>query len=514
MIDLITASEAAKKWGVSKRRVQTYCVEGRIFGATKMGNAWMVPSNAPKPTDARAMRYKGDYSIPKKPILTSIDLFSGPGGLATGFRWAGIKPLIAVEWSYWTAQTYAQSHGADILDLEKYLADSSEVERFLLPSKRPVLIYGDINKVEIELIQKILRNRFNVDSVDVVTGGAPCESFSMAGDRKEVDDRNQLYQNVLRVARGVDCKLFMFENVKGLFSKKLNGKAGAMYEAICDEFESKNKLDDPVFRLASRDKETVLLKAIDYGVPQARERIFLVGLNNKFPELKFTYPQKTNGPESDFPYVTVSDALSDLPYVPVGTENKKYVFDLSTVESGTAREMFLRRMRGDLSMPPEHIDFTDTTLTGHKAPGHTKRMLERFKLIKQGESMKTASQRLASKGKGDLIDEFFPKKIYGARNRRLKPNEPSFTVTSHCLDEMIHPTSNRGLSPREAARLQSFPDWYLFQGPYVKFHSDPEQDQYEQIGDAIPPLLAYALAREIISTLGSSAHMPNNDMSV
>ncbi|WP_417041864.1 DNA cytosine methyltransferase [Ellagibacter isourolithinifaciens] len=86
----------------------------------------------------------------------------------------------------------------------------------------------------------------------------------------------------------------------------------------------------------------------------------------------------------------------------------------------------------------------------------------------------------------------------------MKTSEPSFTVTSHCLDEMIYPTANRRLSPREAARLQSFPDWYLFQGPYVKFHSDPEQDQYEQIGDAIPPLLAYALAREVIRTLGNS----------
>lgn len=509
MTELMSAAEAARQWGISKRRVQTYCAENRIFGAQKVSNTWMVPYNAQKPADKRALRYKGDYSIPEKPLFTSIDLFSGPGGLATGFRWAGIKPLIAVEWSYWTTQTYAQSHGAEILDLKQYLANPSELEPFLVPCEKPVLIYGDINLVEKELIATILRKRFGVDTVDIVTGGAPCESFSMAGDRKEDDDRNQLYQNVLRIARAVDAKMFMFENVKGLFSKKLDGKPGAMYEAICDEFESEGKEIESTFKLASRDKNTVLLKAVDYGVPQARERLFLVGLNTKYPELTFTYPKKTNGPGSDFPFVTVADAISDLPNISVGCESTKYTFDIDSIEPGTARDMFIRRMRGELSMAPSHISFSADTLTGHKAPGHTKRMLERIKLIKQGESMKSASLRLYAEGKGALVESCFPKKIYAARNRRLRPDEPSFTVTSHCLDEMIHPNADRGLSPREAARLQSFPDWYLFQGPYVKFHSDPEQDQYEQIGDAIPPLLAYALGKEIVKTLTSATTAKN-----
>lgn len=118
--------------------------------------------------------------------------------------------------------------------------------------------------------------------------------------------------------------------------------------------------------------------------------------------------------------------------------------------------------------------------------------------------MKTAYERLLSEGKDDLVSECFPKKIYGARNRRLKLNEPSFTVTSHCLDEMVHPTQNRGLTPREAARLQSFPDWYIFQGDYVQFHGDPEEDRYEQIGDAIPPLLAKALGESLVSMLEKS----------
>ena len=115
--------------------------------------------------------------------------------------------------------------------------------------------------------------------------------------------------------------------------------------------------------------------------------------------------------------------------------------------------------------------------------------------------MQTAVDRLLAEGKEALVKEVFPRKIYGSRNRRLKPDEPSFTVTSHCLDEMIHPFYDRQPTPREVARLQAFPDWYYINGPYVKFHSDPEQDKYEQIGDAIPVLMAKALAKSMRAAL-------------
>ena len=422
--------------------------------------------------------------------------------MATGFRWAGIQPLIAVEWSYWTAQTYASSHHADILDFAEYQRDPSLLDAFLQPVEKPVLIYGDINHVSSELILQLLKARYGLETVDIVTGGAPCESFSMAGERKEQDTRNHLYQNIIRIAKDVNATMFLFENVKGLFSKKMDGKAGAMYQFICDEFEEKQN-GKPSFRLVSRDKSEVLLKAIDYGVPQNRERLFLVGLNDAYPQLSFEYPKGNYGPDAPLPYVTVRDAITDLPRVAAGQESTRYTFDLNTLEKDSVRNQFLCRMRGALADVPAHIDFDKQTLTAHKAPGHTKKMLARFERIKQGENMKTASERLIKAGRQDEVDAYFPRKLYAARNRRLKLDEPSFTVTSHCLDEMIHPTANRGLSPREAARLQSFPDWYMFEGPYVTFHSDPDQDQYEQIGDAIPPLLAYALGEEVVKTLSN-----------
>lgn len=494
---MISISEASKKWGISCRRIQTLCKEGRIAGAELVGNYWTIPDNSPKPADARGNRSSKVSKLPRNEF-TSIDLFCGPGGLATGFKWAGIKALIAVEWSYWTVQTYSKSHNADVFNLEDFLSGNMEnPDQYFKPSNKTLLIFGDINKVEDSLIKRILKERFGRESVDIVTGGAPCESFSMAGERKEEDERNFLYQNVLRIAHAVDSKMFLFENVKGLFSKKYNGVPGAMYEHILDEFESVSQ-NGVQFKLASKDKKVVLLKALDYGVPQARERLILIGTNVKYPELTFNYPKKTHGPNRQYPYVTVEEAIMDLPQIEMGLEDNCYQFDLNQVNE-PERANFLRRMRGDLSMAP--ATFNQNTLFNHKAPGHTKKMLQRITLIRQGEGMQDAYERLLKEGKENLVKECFPNKIYMSRNRRLKPNEPSCTITSHCLDELIHPFLNRGMTPREVARLQSFPDWYQFQGPYVKFHSDPQQDQYEQIGDAIPPLLGLAIGVEIVEAL-------------
>lgn len=157
------------------------------------------------------------------------------------------------------------------------------------------------------------------------------------------------------------------------------------------------------------------------------------------------------------------------------------------------------------STVPEHLIqqnlYSMDSISVHRGPGHIKRKQELLALIKPKESMRSTFEKLTADGTIDKYRHLFPNTIYGSRNRRLLPDEPSFTVTSHCLDEILHPTLNRAITPREAARLQSFPDWYQFAGPYVQFHGSKEQDKYEQIGDAIPPLLACALAKEIIKTL-------------
>ena len=131
--------------------------------------------------------------------------------------------------------------------------------------------------------------------------------------------------------------------------------------------------------------------------------------------------------------------------------------------------------------------------------------MKRFSLLNQGESLKDLFERYIGEEREELQKErILPKKMFIKRNYRLVLKEPSPTVTSHCLDEFVHPKYDRALTVRECARLQSFPDSYDFcGGPYIVPHIDRTvQDKYEQIGDAVPPLLAYAWGKEISKILG------------
>ncbi|MCM1222768.1 MAG: DNA cytosine methyltransferase [Lachnospiraceae bacterium] len=445
----------------------------------------------------------------------SIDLFSGPGGLCTGFKWAGILPLIAVEWTDTTVETYSVNHNADVFELSKYYnsenSNDDYLKKFKVESTKTLLIHGDINLVKSDLIKELLFSRYGINSVnetiDVVSGGAPCESFSLAGTRTDGDERDDLFSNILRIARAVNTKMILFENVKGMFSKQKNGKKGEIFKHICDSFEDTTQT--PSYKLKSRDSETILLKACDYGVPQLRERLFLVAIRRDLKNIEFSYPKKEYGPNRANPYVTVKDALSDLPKVEMGEEKTAYKYPKHFISDN--QKHFVEIVRGRYSDEkihswiPQHLLennlYNEKSISSHKGPGHIKRKQDLLALIKENESMKSTFDKLTENGTINQYRNLFPNTIYASRNRRLISNEPSFTVTSHCLDEIIHPTLNRAITPREAARLQSFPDWYQFAGPYVQFHGSKEQDKYEQIGDAIPPLLACAIAKEIVKSL-------------
>lgn len=445
--------------------------------------------------------------------LTSIDLFAGPGGLATGFKWAGILPLIAVEWTDTTAKTYSQNHNADIFELNRYYLskgklDKSYLDGFCIESDKSILIHGDINLVSTNLIVQLLTKRFGIDckeeTIDIVSGGAPCESFSLAGKRTIGDDRDELFSNISRIARATNSKAILFENVKGLFSKKSKeGVQGAIFQYICDTFERGGR-----YKLMSRDPNTVLLRACDYGVPQLRERLFLISLRKDIANnTLFKYPTPTHGPDRPNPYLTVKDAIWDLPKVESGEEIETYKYPLDFHSEN--QQWFVQIMRG-LELPninsgtPEHLHGifdSSSSLSLHKGPGHIKRKIELLKIIPPRSSMRAVYEKLEKENKLVQYRDLFPNIIYGSRNRRLLEDQPSYTITSHCLDEMLHPFLNRAITPREAARLQSFPDWYFIAGPYVQFHGSKEEDKYEQIGDAIPPLLAYALGLQFVKCL-------------
>lgn len=456
-------------------------------------------------------------------MYTYIDLFAGPGGLCTGFKNAGFKPLIAVEMSDNTVKTYAKNHDAEIYNLESLLENKGHLENILnVDTDKTVLIHGDIRCVSNEIILEILNKKFDVNSVDVVAGGPPCESFSMAGKRIDGDERDDLFENMLRISQATKSKYIFFENVPGLLTKKSNNMY--VFDSIIQEFNNHG------FKLASTDKREIKCLAADYGVPQNRERIFLVAVNNDFGENKFKYPIKTHGDGRKYPHITVGEALKYLPKLLSGEGEEfqkiQYLFE-EEFKTGKINEGFynyIRFISGKEGYIPDYIKSEQKNgvfengkdscqqvysigcdgvkiIANHKAPNHREKMIKRMSYIRQGEGMKKAGERLLLEGKSEIVNNYFPKKLYAARNRRLRDNEPSFTVTSHCLDEMVHPHENRGLTPREAARLQSFPDWYVFEGEYVKFHSDPLQDKYEQCGDAIPVLLVKALAECLKSAL-------------
>ncbi len=452
--------------------------------------------------------------------LVSIDLFSGPGGLCTGFKWAGVLPLIAVEWTDTTVETYSVSHNADVLHLSEYVngdeVNEEYLNQFMQENPRSLVIHGDINLVTNHMICELLLHRYGIDShnetVDIVSGGAPCESFSMAGTRTVGDERDDLFDNIVRISRAVRTKAILFENVKGMFSKAdANGRRGAIFQHICDTFESPDS--DPSYCLASRNPEEILMKACDYGVPQLRERLFLVSIRRDLYDdgVRYIYPTPTHGPNCAHPYVTANDAISDLPEVGMGEGADIMPYEPLVEFANENQQWFVEIVRGHHdeeglhSHVPQHLIeaglFADNLVGFHKGPGHVRRKQELLELIPEGSSMKATYASLERDGRLERYRHLFPNTIYGCRNRRLIRNEPSFTVTSHCLDEILHPVLNRAITPREAARLQSFPDWYQFAGPYVQFHGDKVQDKYEQIGDAIPPLLAHAMARQFVNCI-------------
>ena len=269
---------------------------------------------------------------------------------------------------------------------------------------------------------------------------------------------------------------------------------------MIEEFERENPTTHNYYILASKDKDVYKCMASDYGTPQKRERLFIVGCNSKYGYNPFIYPEKTHGKGRQYDAITVEDAFRYLPKIKSNDGNEvieyclpEYELDYQNNKITEGAYLYYKFIYGDDYC--EDNNYKKNIITYHKSLNHSKKMIQRFENIKQGEGMQSAVDRLIKEGKEDIVKACFPNKIYSSRNRRLKNNEPSYTVTSHCLDEMVHPTEDRQPTPREVARLQGFPDWYKFEGPYVKFHSDPQQDKYEQIGDAIPVIMAKALAK-------------------
>lgn len=385
--------------------------------------------------------------------LTHIDCFSGPGGICTGMHAAGFETRIAIEYIKSCVDTYSKNH--------------PEVH----------VIHSDIREVQAEQILPFVPE----DGIDIVTSGMPCETFSTAGNtsRSFYDDRQFLFREGIRIAEISNAKLILFENVPAITTKTVSKKSK---ELIVDVL--KRELAEAGYG----NHIEVILNAAQFGVPQRRNRFFI--LASREPGWKLAYPIPAQSKE-----VTVREALAGLPNVIAnsGEEGTVYTSD----ESG-----YMKLLRDDGFWKRE--SFHGDTITYHMPMKHRACTLERFSLLQQGESLKDLFEKYIGKEREELQEKrVLPKKMFIKRNYRLKSDEPAPTVTSHCLDEFVHPVYDRALTVRECARLQSFPDSYDFcGGPYIIPHIERTiQDKYEQIGDAVPPLLAYAWGEAIKKTI-------------
>lgn len=385
---------------------------------------------------------------------THVDCFAGPGGICTGLHASGMDTLVAIEYIKSCCDTYSANH--------------PEVH----------VINRDIRNVMEEDVLPYIPK----DGVDLITSGMPCETFSTAGNssRSFYDDRQVLYRQGIRFAKMCNAKLVLFENVPGITSKTiLRESKKLVIEMIREELKT----------AGYRNQLEVVLDADMFGVPQKRKRFFLLAARDD--RWWLSAPQPNIGK-----VVTVSEALMGLPNVIPNSdeENEEYTGEESR---------FSLKMKDDRFWRRELVDWQGR-ISNQMPMRHRKPTLERFALLHQGESLKSLFDRYQGAEREELQKKrILPKKLFIKRNYRLCLDEPSPTVTSHCLDEFVHPIYNRALTVRECARLQSFPDSYNFVGgPYIVPHIDRDvQDKYEQIGDAVPPLLAYAWGKTIINIL-------------
>ncbi len=381
--------------------------------------------------------------------LTAVSLFSGAGGFCEGARLAGWKDVCAVESDAQACLT----HAANFSEVALFKGD---IARFLQDAQAGVPSLD-------ELVAR---------KIDVVYGGPPCQGFSQIGPRNLDDPRNRLYEEFIRVVRLLKPRAFVMENVPNMVAMK-NG-------------HFRTKILD-AFREAGYSRTVILpVVASDFGVPQHRRRVFVFGIRDRLPFTgKFAeIAQALVEREKADTTVTVREALSDLPET-VSQDDGPLAYPKN---SGGRYSDFQKLMRLDwdhelLTSSRKRRNLSEDVLHNH----HTKGIEARRKKIL------TAIQPGA---RGDSLPAALWNGTRGHKWRRLDPNKPSYTILAQMhrdLSEWIHPTHDRWITVREAARLQSFHDGFVFYGS--------EWQQLKQVGNAVPPLMGRAVARIVTDLL-------------
>jgi len=373
-----------------------------------------------------------------KEKLNTIDLFSGCGGMSLGFKWAGFNTLLASDIDENCKKTFTQNFPG-------------------VP-----FICDDLTNLKKEDFQKHITSK-----VDVIIGGPPCQGFSLANKRRNKvseDPRNSLFYEFVKTINWYNPKAFVMENVKGLLSMK----SGQVIKQIISEFENAGDFGYYV--------KHQVLNASDFGVPQSRERVIIIGFRNDL-DLEPQFPNKKYTEE-----ITVNQAISDLPVINAceGTEVQEY-----ELEPQNAYQEFMRK--------------NSSKVYNHIAMRHTKRLIERFKAIKNGEGLLDVWKTHGAVQRGNPSKKSTIK--FSQNNQRLYGDKPAPTIAASFQSNFIHPQLHRNFTAREGARLQSFPDDFIFKGMRTKMSWEKGLSQYQQIGNAVPPLMAYDIGLKVKSLL-------------
>lgn len=387
----------------------------------------------------RTGRERAHAVAEQKDHLSLVDMFCGAGGLSEGFRQAGYRTVLAVDADEHAMRTYRLNH--------------PEVDE-------TAMLCRDIRgfRDEAEEIRTIVGDR----QIDVLVGGPPCQGFSRAGLRAKSaygapqatdDDRNHLYQELVDLLQVLEPRAIVMENVPGMGEVRY-----ADGTTFVDAAQS-------AMHAAGYDTCTWLLNAAAYGVAQDRIRRIIVGIRG--------------GPAPARPPPPIRRATS--------TSHRE---DTRSDDMELPEAMTLLECIGDL--PVLKVDqginitgFRSGLLTGHVSRFNNAEDLERFRELRPGESYRKLVERcpwLESYSTASFPDKFY----------RMPGDRPSRTIVAHLQRDgngFVHPTQLRSITPREAARLQSFPDSYLFTGPITKV--------FRQIGNAVPPLMAEAIGSHI-----------------